>query len=110
MNTLIDLFCNVDDFCQSFLPLFHRQLISAGEKGRYRPGKLCDSEIMTLLIHFHQSCYRNFKHYYTEYVQTHLQSCFPNLPCYARFVSRMARVLLPLTCYLETRKGKCTGL
>lgn len=110
MNTLIDLFCNVDDFCQSFLPVFHQQLISAGEKQRNRLGKLCDSEVMTLLIHFHQSCYRNFKHYYTEYVEVHLQDYFPELPCYARFVSLMARVLLPLTYYLESRKGQCTGL
>jgi hypothetical protein len=32
---------------------------------------------MTILIHFHQSHYRTFKAYYTEYVQVHLTSDFP---------------------------------
>jgi len=34
------------------------------------------SEIMTILIHFHQSNYRNF---YLEHVVTHLRNEFPGL-------------------------------
>jgi hypothetical protein len=37
---------------------------------------LCMSEIMTILIHFHQSNYRNF---YLEHVMTHLRNEFPGL-------------------------------
>ena len=44
------------------------------------------SEIMTILIHFHQSNYRNFKAYYLEYVMTHLRNEFPGLVSYNRFI------------------------
>lgn len=110
MDTLIDLFCDVDDFCNSFLPLWYKQLIQEGDKHRNREGKLCESEVMTLLIHFHQSRYRDFKHYYTDYVQRHLKVYFPDLISYPRFVAIMADVLIPLVCYLETRKGRMTGI
>ena len=67
MDSLLELFCHVDDFCTASL----EQLSARRPRGR-RPG-LCMSEIMTILIHFHQSNYRNFKAYYLEYVMTHLQ-------------------------------------
>ena len=41
--------------------------------------KLAEGEIITLMIHFHQSHYRNFKAYYLEYVCKHLISDFPHL-------------------------------
>lgn len=37
------------------------------------------SELMTIVVHFHQKCYRDFKTYYTEYVMTHLTGEFPIL-------------------------------
>ena len=35
------------------------------------------SEVMTILMHFHQSHYRTFKAYDTEHVQVHLTREFP---------------------------------
>ena len=35
------------------------------------------SEIMTILIHFHQSHYRDFKAYYLLHVCRHLTGAFP---------------------------------
>lgn len=40
---------------------------------------------MTILIAFHQSCYRNFKTYYQEKVQTEWVQAFPGLVSYQRF-------------------------
>jgi len=71
MDSLLELFCHVDDFCKAFLPHWNKQLLSARRPRGRRPS-LCMSEIMTILIHFHQSNYRNFKAYYLEYVMTHL--------------------------------------
>jgi hypothetical protein len=51
---------------------------------------------MTIMIHFHQSHYRHFKAYYTEYVQERLRSEFPHLVSYGRFIQLMPRVLVPL--------------
>jgi hypothetical protein len=69
MLSLEDLFCCVDDFCQQFEPLWHRQLLINGLSHRHRQRSLCLSEIMTILIAFHQSSYRNFKAYYNEKVR-----------------------------------------
>jgi len=68
------------------------------------------SEIMTIVIHFHQSQYRNFKAYYTEHVSKQLNSEFPALVSYNRFVELMPRVQLPLLAYFIYCRGKCSGI
>ena len=75
-----------------------------------RQSQLSLSEIMTIMVYFHASHYRDFKHYYTEYVANHLRSYFPALVSYSRFVELMRRALVPLCTYLHTRKGRCTGI
>ena len=65
---------------------------------------------MTLLIHFHQAGYRNFKTYYTDHVLVHLRADFPNLISYPRFVSLLPRTLSPLMAYLYTLFGECSGI
>ena len=61
MDSLLELFCDVDDFCQSFLPKWKKQLFSDGEIQRQRKRSLSLSEVMTILIHFHQSHYSRFQ-------------------------------------------------
>ncbi len=65
---------------------------------------------MTILIRFHQSHYRTFKAYYTEYVRSQLNSEFPDLVSYNRFVELMPTVTIPLLAYLQQRQGTCTGI
>jgi len=65
---------------------------------------------MTIIVFFHSSHYRDFKHYYMEYVEEHLRPYFPALVSYSRFVELMPRALVPLCGYLHTRKGRCTGI
>lgn len=65
---------------------------------------------MTIVIHFHQSGYRDFKNYYTKQVQVHLRSEFPHLVSYSRFVTLMQRVVLLLWAYAQARCGTCTGI
>jgi hypothetical protein len=69
-----------------------------------------DSEIMTILVHFHQAQYRTFKAYYTEHVAVHLRGEFPKLVSYSRFVELMPRVLVLLCGYLRSRLGRCSGI
>lgn len=108
--SILDLFCSVDDFWQHFAPNWHHDLLTSGQRQRLRPTQLHPSEIMTILILFHQSHYRTFKAYYTEYVQRHLCSEFPTLVSYSRFVELMPTVLVPLVAYLHTQLGHCTGI
>jgi transposase len=110
MDSLLELFVSVDDFCQDFLPFWERKLIQDGNKKRRRTGQLSASEIMTILIYFHQSHYRDFKTYYTEHVCQHLSREFPHLVSYERFVIRMPSVLGPLCAYLKSLYGRCHGI
>jgi hypothetical protein len=66
---------------------------------------------MTILIHFHQSHYHNFKAYYLEYVLPNLRSEFPGLVSYTRFVDYIPSALIPLCAYFKTMcLGDCTGI
>jgi hypothetical protein len=64
MESLVELFCDIDDFCQDFMPIFERNIVESGIIKRRRARSLAVSEVMTILIHFHQSHYHNFKAYY----------------------------------------------
>jgi hypothetical protein len=111
MDSLTELFCDVDDFSQSFEPNWRQQLCTAGAIQRQRERSLRSSEIMTILIHFHQSHYRTFKAYYTEYVLVRLRREFPGLVSYTRFVEFIPSVLFALCVYLRTTcLGTCTGI
>jgi len=110
MDSLLELFVQVDDFCQVFLPFWERKLLQDGSKKRRRAGELSVSEIMTIIIHFHQSHYRNFKAYYLDHVCQHLRSEFPHLVSYERFVILMPSVLGPLSAYLKSLYGRCHGI
>lgn len=108
--SLLELFCAVDDFCEAFEPKWQQQLLTAGACRRRRSSGLCLSEVMTLVIHFHQSRYRDFKSYYQSYVHVYLRQAFPELVSYGRFVELMQRAVVPLAVYLRCRFGRCTGI
>jgi hypothetical protein len=108
--SVVELFCHVDDFCQAFEPGYQTALVAAGDRERRRRGELCLSEIMTILIGFHQSHYRDFKAYYTQHVCQYQCSEFPGLVSYPRFVALMPGALIPLCAYLGSLFGTCTGI
>src|SRR5215210_8707556 len=107
---ILPVFCDIDDFCQLFEPLWKQRLLSAGERRRDRAARLCLSEVMTIITLFHASSYRNFKAYYTEHVMKHYSGAFPRLVSYGRFVELMQGALVPLCGYLQSRKGRCSGI
>ncbi len=110
MMSLLELFVSVDDFCQVFLPFWERKLIEDGSKKRQRSGQMSISEMMTIMIYFHQSHYRNFKAYYKEHVCQQLRAEFPKLVSYERFVALLPAILGPLSAYLKSLYGHCHGL
>ena len=111
MDSLVELFCHVDDFCKAFTPVWEQQMLRSGAMQRRRDRRLSLSEIMTILIHFHQSHYRNFKAYYGEYVLPRLHWAFPGLVSYQRFVEFIPATVIPLCVYLHKRcLGRCTGI
>jgi len=81
---LLELFWAVDDFCKEMDEEQSGHLLLSGKQQRRRAGQLSDSEALTIMIHFHQSQYRNFKAYYQQHVQEYLQAEFPYLISYGR--------------------------
>lgn len=110
MIEIITMFSEIDDFCLEFEPEYNKRLLKAGEKERNKPSRLSVSEIMTIMVWFHQSGYRTFKDYYIKEVMKNLMREFPKLVSYNRFVELMKSALVPLAYYLETRFGDCTGI
>ncbi|BAQ59619.1 mobile element protein [Geminocystis sp. NIES-3708] len=110
MFNLDYLFCHVDDFCQQFETQWQQKLLSHGAVTRLRAKSLCLSEIMTILIAFHQNHYRNFKHFYLNHVQQYWFDAFPKLPSYQRFIQWVPSTVIPLCVYLKHCFGNCTGI
>nr|WP_242036528.1 IS982 family transposase [Leptolyngbya sp. FACHB-321] len=85
-------------------------MLRRGLQQRDREGRLCLSEIMTILIGFHKQHYRTFKHYYLNHVCVYWREAFPQLVCYNRFVCWEPSALLPLCAYLKHCFGNCSGI
>jgi hypothetical protein len=108
--SLLEKFCAVDDYCQEYEAKEARERIGKARRHPGPQGRLVASEIITIVLHFHESGYRTFKGYYQQHVQAHLRSEFPDLVSYTRFVELMPRVILPLFGFLLRQLGSCTGI
>ena len=94
-DRLLEDFCQFDDFCQAFGPRWEARLLTQGtQSSRYRGPKagLAESEIMTILVLYHSSHFKNFKTFYEGVVLALLRPAFPKAPCYARFVALTGHV------------------
>lgn len=107
---ILTLFFDIDEFCKLFEPLWKRHLLESESRKRNRERSLSLSEVMTILVLFHVSGYRNLKRFYVDYVCEHLRAEFPALVSYTRFVEFERDALIPLAAYLQTKRGRCTGI
>jgi len=107
---LTEFFCEIDDFCQDWLSTFSLTLFSAQGNSLPKYCRMTLSEVMTIVIHFHQSKYRTFKDYYLKHVCQYLTDYFPNLVSYNRMVELMPNVLMACLYYLKSRRGQVTGI
>jgi hypothetical protein len=80
------LFCFVDDFYKGFEPWYKKSLLTCGTKKRNRQCKMSLSEIITILIAFHQSGMSCFKYFYLELMRNY-RNLFNYLVHYDRFVA-----------------------
>jgi Transposase DDE domain len=104
------LFVEVDDFWLAFRRDYQRRLLADGLQRRDRQGRLSVGEIMTILIAFQTSGYRDFKHFYA-YLRRHHRHDFPGLVSYSRLVTWMPRATIPLFAYLMSRcRGPVSGV
>lgn len=108
--SLDELFCNVDDFCLATENWISQQYLPQAAKRRGPKPRLSISEVMTIIIWFHMSHYRDFKSYYNDHVCKYLRAEFPDLVSYTRFVELKSAALPFLCLYMFSRLGSCTGI
>ncbi|CBJ80603.1 putative transposase (fragment) [Xenorhabdus bovienii str. Jollieti] len=110
MDNLVEIFCDVDDFCRFFIPQWERFCLDNGYRFRCRQGHMYLSEIMTILILFHMSHYRDFKAFYLKFLWVYHHKDFPTLLSYTRFVSVAPSVMVSLSSYLSRSYNHATYL
>lgn len=102
------LYCIVDDFCQGFQPHVQQRLLDDGTRKRRRATGLSHSELVTILIAFQISRFRDFKAFYLA-LRLHHRGEFPGLLSYPRAVNLIPRIIIPLFALLMAMRGDCTG-
>ena len=106
---ITELFIYIDDFCNQYDLFINRDKLPLTRCPTRVPG-LHISEIMTIMLLYHQSPAKNFKYFYKSYLQNYKDD-FPNLPSYNRFVELEQRclghfhALLLILCALEKQTG-----
>ena len=110
--SIVSLFCKIDDFFLQYQAYQASRSLETAKSPETRgcPRHLHPSEVMTLLIAFHQSGYRTFKHFYETHVCVYWRAEFPNLVSYCRFVQLKQEVLTLLMLYLHEQLGECSGI
>jgi hypothetical protein len=112
-NKITEIFYLIDEFCKEFELAKEGYLLqdNTSVKKRNRKFKLSDSEVITILVLFHQGGYRCFKHFYINYVQKHMISEFPETVSYNRFIELQQKAMMPMCVFLKTQcLGQCTGV
>ena len=84
-DLLIPIFCDLDDFCINQEKHMNNCLLQEDNSTRvnFNVSKTMHlSEIMTIIVYFYLSGYRNFKTYYKQHVAVVLKEYFPTLVSY----------------------------
>jgi hypothetical protein len=108
---IIELFSLVYDFTKRFEAMCCEHAIEYKKKKiRKRESRLSVAEVMTILLIFHRSNYRTFKHFYLNHVISILKPLFPQLVGYSRFVQMISEVFFPMFCFIKEHQGELTGI
>src|SRR5688572_9073716 len=116
LDRIVEVFCEVDDFCQVFLPQWEASLLGTGGPAPRGPAPrgpqpgLSTSEIITLLLVLHSSGFKHLKSFYHGFAEPLLRGYFPGMPCYEHFVARQKSVFVPLVFFLLSHLGNKTGV
>lgn len=105
MDNLLHTFCFVDDICTGLDAALAAHPTFPTRSPQGRKPLMCSSEIVCILLLFHQANHRNFKHFYKDYVCVYLRKEFPKLLSYERFVERQSDVLLHMWAVLQSTMG-----
>ena len=101
------LFYHVDTFCMAFEPWYQHQLLTSGTIKRKRKTRLSLSEVMTIVIAYHQSGFKCFKYFYLHLLGHHAH-LFRGLVHYDRFVCLIKRAFPALVCLMKSLEAEPT--
>ena len=107
--TTTALFVCLDDFAKTFEDWERERLIPNGRKRR-RAGKLTLGEMLFIMVLFHLSPFKDFKHFWVHGVEQKYRDCFGDLPSYGRFVALMPRLFAPFCVLIHSLSGEQTGI
>lgn len=112
ITNIVDIYCLVDDFSKIFdTEIASRTLSQENKKRRNRKFRMSDAEIITILILFHHSRYRDLKSFYLQYIKERCRAEFPSLVSYNRFVELQQKVGFKMIAFLNMCcLGQCTGI
>lgn len=105
---LTTIFYYTDEFCKFFLQESKNHLIFNESTNQFQSAMRL-SEIMTIMIYWHQSGYKNFKSFYTKHLLIHLRNEFPRAVSYNRFLELIPYASLPLFVFAKCFGAECTG-
>ena len=101
-DKVTEIFCVADDFCKFFDAMIAKYTLKPTRKRIYhRSSTMSKAEVMLIMILFHDSGYRYFKHFYLEKVCKQLRHLFPKVVSYNRIVELERDVVIPLTLFIK---------
>ena len=101
-DKVIEIFCMADDFCKFFDAMTTKYTLKPTGKRKYhRNSTMSKTGVMLIMIIFHDSGYRCFKHFYLEKVCKHLRHLFPKVVSYNHIVELEREVAVPLTLLIK---------
>jgi len=110
-DKVIDFFCKIDDLTIVFQDFEARNCLFTSNYNPTRKPQLADSEIITILVLYHQSGYKTFKDFYTRFALKALKPYFPKIVSYSRFLTLMKRTfmtimgIIQILCLSMSRNG-----
>lgn len=110
-NILIQMFLDIDDFCQSYESWKATQVALPNLEDNWKSA-LHRSEALTILVYYHHSGYKCFQYYYERLVQGDLKSYFPITYGYKYFLRLIPKCfdLLFLFAQWQCRNTQRTGI
>lgn len=101
---LTKIFCEIDDFMQEFEEEYKKRLVESKDVKVKYGSRLTMSEVMTIVVYYHNYGNRTFKDFYLKSVSKHLKPYFPNLVSYNRFIELIPMILIPLVAFLKLKR------
>lgn len=97
---ITELFCNIDDFCKA-LDCYEKSTKIGTSRRPTRVPELTISELMTIIILYHNSPCKNFKYFYNSFLQLYRPE-FPKIVSYQRFTELEHRTFIYFYCLMKS--------